>query len=153
MLLTPPDEIPDTTATPLARGKDYDLVAANRVKILGHKANLISGSEPSAAAAAAASLSTSAATSTAATASPGTAAKPTNQAHFLDRLAGIKQARGEFDPVRTVFSTRRTQNVEDRLRGWARTEEQMADIQRLQEGVLRGDPQAVTELESLGFTD
>lgn len=149
MLLTPPDEIPDTTATPLTRGKDYDLVAANRVKILGHKANLISGSEPSAAA----SLSTSAATSTAATVPPGTAAKPTNQAHFLDRLAGIKQARGEFDPVRTVFSTRRTQNVEDRLRGWARTEEQMADIQRLQEGVLRGDPQAVTELESLGFTD
>ena len=141
MFFTPPDEIPGTTATPLTRGRDYDLVAANRVKILGHKANLISGSEPSTS------------TSTAATATATTTAKPTNQAQFLDRLASIKQAKGETDAVRTVFSTRRTQNVEDRLRGWARTEEQMADIQRLQEGVLRGDPQAVTELENLGLTD
>lgn len=70
-----------------------------------------------------------------------------NQARFLERLSSVKQAKGETDPVRTVYSTRRTQNLEDRLRGWARTEEQLAEVQRLQEAVLRGDEGAMAALE------
>lgn len=113
LLLTAPDEIPDGVA--LTRGKDFDLVAANRVKILGHKAHLISGSEGAAATA----------TSSASATGTGTGS---NQARFLERLAAVKQSQGETDAVRTVFSTRRTQQglVEERLRGWT-------DFQRLQE--------------------
>lgn len=109
LLLTAPDEIPDGVA--LTRGKDFNLVAANRVKILGHKAHLISGSEGADAAT---------------TSSTGTGSS--SQAQFLERLAAIKQSQGETDAVRTVFSTRRTQQglVEERLRGWT-------DWQRLQD--------------------
>lgn len=116
LLLTAPDEIPDGVA--LTRGKDFDLVAANRVKILGHKAHLISGSE---------GVSSSGTANTAASAGTGTGTG-SNQARFLERLAAIKQSQGETDAVRTVFSTRRTQQglVEERLRGWT-------DWQRLQD--------------------
>ena len=136
LLFTSPQEL-DSESDSVLRGRDYDLLAANSVKILGRKANLISSSgvtvsEPS----------------TSAAGTPTT----TNQARFLDRLAAIKQDRGEPDTVRTVFSTRRSQNTtnpEDRLRGWARTEEQMLEIQRLQDAVLRGDSQALAALEEM----
>lgn len=135
LFFTSPDELSKATSTtnnvtnnaPLARGKNFDLIAATSAKLLGRKANLISSSEPNAASA--------------------TTTKGSNQARFLERLASVKQAKGESDTVRTVFSTRRTQNLEDRLRGWAKTEEQMAEIQRLQEAVLRGDSSAVMTLE------
>ena len=87
------------------------------------------------------------------TSTTSTATGTTNQARFLERLAAIKQDRGETDPVRTVFSTRRSQNTtnnpEDRLRGWARTEEQMLEIQRLQDAALRGDSRALAALEDM----
>ncbi|XP_077660261.1 TFIIIC subunit 6 family protein [Aspergillus fumigatus Af293] len=72
-----------------------------------------------------------------------------NQARFLERLMHIKRQRGETDTVRTVFSTKRTQNLEDRLRGWARTEEELAEVQRLSEAASRGDTVALTALEEL----
>jgi hypothetical protein len=126
----------------LREGKDFDLVAANSVKILGRKANLISSSglgstqEP--------------AIQTSETANVLRKAVPqSNQVRFLDRLMHIKRQRGETDTVRTVFSTKRTQNLEDRLRGWARTEEELAEVQRLSEAAIQGDTAAMTALEEL----
>jgi hypothetical protein len=128
--------------SPLREGKDFDLVAANSVKILGRKANLISSSglgstqEP--------------AIQTSETANVLRKAVPqSNQVRFLDRLMHIKRQRGETDTVRTVFSTKRTQNLEDRLRGWARTEEELAEVQRLSEAAIQGDTAAMTALEEL----
>lgn len=147
LFFTRPDELaatPTATTTaeidvnaPLARGKDFDLIAATSVKILGRKANLISSSEPS-------TTTPAASTSTSNPPKPSTSS---NQARFLERLSSVKQAKGETDTVRTVYSTRRTQNLEDRLRGWARTEEQLTEVQRLQEAVLRGDEGAMAALE------
>ncbi|ODM15883.1 hypothetical protein SI65_08724 [Aspergillus cristatus] len=145
LFFTRPDELITTTTTgaaendvePLARGKDFDLIAATSAKILGRKANLISSSEPS---------TTTPSTSTSNPPKPSTSS---NQARFLDRLSSVKQAKGETDTVRTVYSTRRTQNLEDRLRGWARTEQQLTEVQRLQEAVLRGDEGAMAALEKV----
>ncbi|KAF4206769.1 hypothetical protein CNMCM8927_004336 [Aspergillus lentulus] len=126
----------------LRSSKDFDLIAANSVKILGRKANLISSSgsgsaqEPS--------------IQTTETANVLRKTGPqSNQARFLERLMHIKRQRGESDTVRTVFSTKRTQNLEDRLRGWARTEEDLAEVQRLSEAASRGDAAALTALEEL----
>ncbi|EAL87690.2 hypothetical protein LV164_001955 [Aspergillus fumigatus] len=129
--------------SPLRSGKDFDLIAANSVKILGRKANLISSSgsgstqEPS--------IQT---VETSANVFRKTGPQ-SNQARFLERLMHIKRQRGETDTVRTVFSTKRTQNLEDRLRGWARTEEELAEVQRLSEAASRGDTVALTALEEL----
>ncbi|GIJ98978.1 hypothetical protein Aspvir_001101 [Aspergillus viridinutans] len=128
--------------SPLRNGKDFDLIAANSVKVLGRKANLISSSgsvptqEPS--------IQTSETANVLRKTGP-----QSNQARFLERLMYIKRQRGETDAVRTVFSTKRTQNLEDRLRGWARTEEELAEVQRLSEAASRGDTVALTALEEL----
>lgn len=142
LLFTSPHQELDSDSV-LVRGTDFDLIAANSVKILGRKANLISSSGVTVSEPSTTTTTTSSSTPTTAT---------TNQARFLERLAAIKQDRGETDTVRTVFSTRRSQNTnnpEDRLRGWARTEEQMLEIQRLQDAVLRGDSQALAALEEM----
>lgn len=152
MFFTRPDELTATLTTtsaendvtaPLARGKDFDLIAATSAKILGRKANLISSSEPSTTT----TTTTPTPTTSTATSNPPKPSTSSNQARFLERLSSVKQAKGETDSVRTVYSTRRTQNLEDRLRGWARTEEQLAEVQRLQEAVLRGDEGAMAALE------
>jgi len=39
--------------------------------------------------------------------------------------------------------------LEDRLRGWARTEEELAEVQRLSEAAIQGDTAAITALEEL----
>lgn len=146
LFFTRPDELITTITTtgaaendlePLARGKDFDLIAATSAKILGRKANLISSSEPS---------TTTPSTSTS---NLPKSSMSSNQARFLDRLSSVKQAKGETDTVRTVYSMRRTQNLEDRVRGWARTEEQLTEVQRLQEAVLRGDEGAMAALEKV----
>lgn len=152
LFFTRPDELTATLTTtsaendvtaPLARGKDFDLIAATSAKILGRKANLISSSEPSTTT----TTTTPTPTTSTATSNPPKPSTSSNQARFLERLSSVKQAKGETDSVRTVYSTRRTQNLEDRLRGWARTEEQLAEVQRLQEAVLRGDEGAMAALE------
>ncbi|OJJ43299.1 hypothetical protein ASPZODRAFT_74669 [Penicilliopsis zonata CBS 506.65] len=148
----------------LRRDKKFDLIAGNSVKILGRKANLISSSgadlasavsvagagatpEPASAIAALAGSHLGSATS-----GPAVMRKTqtqTNQARFLDRLASVKQAKGETDTVRTAFSWKRGQNMEERLRGWARTEEQLVEIQRLNRRALQGDVDALLALEEL----
>jgi hypothetical protein len=74
----------------------------------------------------------------------------TNQAKFLERLKEVKRRKGETDNVRTVFSSaRRGPTLEDRLRGWVKTDEQLATIQHLNERALQGDSDAIAELENL----
>ncbi|KAB8230575.1 TFIIIC subunit 6 family protein [Aspergillus alliaceus] len=129
---------------PLKHGKYFNLIAANSVKILGRRANLISSASP---------IQHSLYPDSALDMTVGTvtrrAGPQTNQARFLERLGSIKQARGEKDTVRTVFSLKRAQNLEERLRGWARTEEQLAQIQQLNDAALQGHPDAIAELENI----
>ncbi|KAI9376491.1 TFIIIC subunit-domain-containing protein [Aspergillus egyptiacus] len=147
--LDDPDSAPPPV-TPLKRTKDFDLVAANSVKILGRKANLISssglGTDQSEQV-----PSSSAPSST--VDMPGLIYKPeyrSSQARFIERLKDIKRQKGETDTVRTVFSTpRRGPSLEDQLRGWVRTDEQLAAIQQLNDRALRGDPAAYAELQSI----
>jgi hypothetical protein len=128
---------------PLKRGRDFDLIAANNVKIIGRRANLISSAGP------AQYYPYSDAALDGGTGASRRAATQTNQTLFLDRLKGIKQERGETDTVRTVFSLKRAQNLDDRLRGWARTEEQLTEIQKLNDAALQGNSDAIAELENL----
>ncbi|KAL6235389.1 hypothetical protein BDW75DRAFT_142515 [Aspergillus navahoensis] len=128
--------------TPLKHNKDFDLISANSVKILGRKANLISSSGSAAEQRNASTPETS-----------GLVYKPahqSNQARFLERLKDVKRSKGETDTVRTVFSTsRRGPNLEDRLRGWVRTEEQLATIQQLNDRAVQGDYNAMIDLENI----
>ncbi|KAL4974517.1 hypothetical protein BDW66DRAFT_86789 [Aspergillus desertorum] len=128
--------------TPLKHTKDYDLISANSVKILCRKVNLISSSGSTAEQRDAFTPGTS-----------GLVYRPahqSNQARFLERLKGVKRNKGEMDTVRTVFSTsRRGPNLEDRLRGWVQTEEQLATIQQLNERAVQGDYNAMIDLENI----
>ncbi|CEL04382.1 hypothetical protein ASPCAL05512 [Aspergillus calidoustus] len=156
------DEADSTAAhvTPLKHTKDFDLIAANSVKILARKANLISSSGPGAAAPQpqpqAQVLQQWQPQNLTSTLTPGLSGlvyKPehqTNQAKFLERLKEVKRRKGETDNVRTVFSSaRRGPTLEDRLRGWVKTDEQLATIQHLNERALQGDSDAIAELENL----
>ncbi|GKZ23066.1 hypothetical protein AbraIFM66951_008998 [Aspergillus brasiliensis] len=137
---------------PLRHTPNYDLLAANSVKILGRKANLISSSSSNVYATDSAAAAEQPSDTTTTTQGGGVirkSAPQTNQARFLDRLASLKRSKGETDAVRTTFSTKRMTNLEDRLRGWARTDEQLAQIQRLNELALSGDANAMAELEGL----
>ncbi|EDN07122.1 TFIIIC_sub6 superfamily domain-containing protein [Histoplasma capsulatum] len=156
-----------STLPRLRQHRDYDLISANRVKILGHKVNLITGSSEIPKAGSNnnnnKSIPTSApipdndevsTTPTAAAAAAAAAAAlprvpSTNQALFLERLMNAKRAKGESDIVRTTFSQKRNQNFEARLRGWARTGEQMAELEMLNRRVLQGDVNALRELEDI----
>ncbi|OOF90280.1 hypothetical protein ASPCADRAFT_179386 [Aspergillus carbonarius ITEM 5010] len=137
---------------PLRQTKNYDLLAANSVKILGRKANLISSSSNVYAPDASAAQDPAETSATTTTTSAGVVRKTapqTNQARFLERLAGLKRSKGETDSVRMTFSTKRMQNLEDRVHGWARTDEQLEQIHRLNELALSGDANAMAELEGL----
>ncbi|PWY69211.1 hypothetical protein BO94DRAFT_477904, partial [Aspergillus sclerotioniger CBS 115572] len=142
-----------TPVIPLRQTKNYDLLAANSVKILGRKANLISSSSnvyaPDASAAQEPAETNATTTTTASAGMVRKTAPQTNQARFLDRLASLKRSKGESDPVRMTFSTKRMQNLEDRVHGWARTDEQLEQIHRLNELALSGDANAMAELEGL----
>ncbi|KAE8132517.1 hypothetical protein BDV38DRAFT_208545 [Aspergillus pseudotamarii] len=137
---------PETAAArvvPLKLDKNVSLIAANSVKILGRRANLISSAGP---------VQHALYSGDALDMTGGATRKAgpqTNQALFLERLRSIKQARGETDTVRTVFSLKRAQNLEERLRGWARTEEQLAEIQQLNNAALQGNSDAIAELENI----
>jgi len=147
LLFTHPEVVPELPDfTYLRRDKDYILVAANSVKILGRKANLISSSGGGKAIEGA---DAGGPVESQQQQGPVPLQKTTNQARFLRRLMNAKQAKGETDMVRTVYSIKRGQNFEERLRGWARTEERMAEIQRLNQGVLQGDMNALMALEEI----
>ncbi|KAL2787278.1 hypothetical protein BJX66DRAFT_327993 [Aspergillus keveii] len=156
------DEADSTAAhvTPLKHTKDFDLIAANSVKIMTRKANLISSSgsgatapQPRLQAQAQQQWQPQNSNSTSTPGLSGLVYKPehqTNQARFLERLKEVKRRKGETDNVRTVFSSaRRGPTLEDRLRGWVKTDEQLATIQHLNERALQGDSDAITELENL----
>ncbi|KGO64854.1 Transcription factor TFIIIC, tau55-like protein [Penicillium italicum] len=140
----------------LHRGPSYELLAANSVKILGRKAHLAPNAGPGPAqgfnegpsntGSASESASSQAAEPLGA---PRRPAVPSHQAQFLYRLQQIKNAKGEQDTVRTVMSTRRNVNMVDRQQGWARTEAQLAEIERLNERASRGDLEATATLELL----
>ncbi|RAK75150.1 TFIIIC subunit 6 family protein, partial [Aspergillus fijiensis CBS 313.89] len=141
-------EQPDT---PLRHGHTYDLLAAPSIKIIGRKANLISASQSSASDYPPAGLTPPVST-TGIIRAPNHPAS--NQMRFLERLASLKRSKGETDTVRTVFSTKRIQSdhassMGGRALGWARTDEQLAEIQRLNELALQGDAVAMAELEAL----
>lgn len=141
---------------PLHRGPSYELVAANSVKILGRKAQLAPSAGPAQGQGPAEGPSTTRSTVDPATSQgaeplgvPRRPAAPPHQAQFLYRLQQIKNAKGEGDTVRTVMSTRRQVNMADRQQGWARTEAQLAEIERLNERASRGDLEAKATLEML----
>jgi hypothetical protein len=148
-----PDTDPDMDShptEPLHRGPSYELIAANSAKILGRKATLASSSKGTDLEGNL-KLGTSAEASSQGPAYQGVPrrAAPTQQAQFIQRLQQIKTAKGEADPVRTVMSQKRNVNITDRLSGWARTEAQMAEIDRLNRRALEGDAEAQATLEQL----
>ncbi|KAI2719502.1 hypothetical protein CBS147354_6099 [Penicillium roqueforti] len=141
---------------PLHRGANYELVAANSVKILGRKAQLAPSAGPGPVQGSTEGTSSTGPTAESASSQgaeplgvPRRPAAPSHQAQFLHRLQQIKTAKGETDTVRTVMSTRRNVNMTDRQQGWARTEAQLAEIERLNERALRGDLEAKATLELL----
>jgi hypothetical protein len=142
---------------PLLQGPSFELLAANSVKILGHKTNITSSASSGLVGDVHAGTSTGIATPTSAddartltaTSVPRRAVQPSHQANFLARLQGIKAARGESDNVRTTFSMRRNVNVADRLGAWARTEAQLAEIHELNDRAHKGDADAFAALERM----
>ncbi|CAP98120.1 hypothetical protein E8E15_005237 [Penicillium rubens] len=135
---------------PLHRGPSYELVAANSVKILGRKAQLAPSAGPGPAQRVTEGPSESVSSQGAEPlGAPRRPAAPSHQAQFLQRLQKIKNLKGEGDTVRTIMSTRRQVNMTDRQQGWARTEAQLAEIERLNERASRGDLEAKATLELL----
>ncbi|KAJ5169305.1 Transcription factor TFIIIC tau55-like protein [Penicillium coprophilum] len=139
----------------LHRGPSYELVAANSVKILGRKAHLAPSAGPTIAQGFTEGPNAGPDPESASSQGAdhlGVPRRPTGQSHqaqFLHRLQQIKNAKGEGDTVRTVMSTRRQVNMADRQQGWARTEAQLAEIERLNERASRGDLEAKATLELL----
>ncbi|KAJ5545139.1 hypothetical protein N7461_007443 [Penicillium sp. DV-2018c] len=157
LIFASPNTVPnadENTIPPLHSGPSYELLAANSVKILGRKAQLAPSARPGPAQ----DLNTGTSATTSAAEIPASGSDtlgvprrptvPSHQAQFLNRLQQIKAAKGETDAVRTILSTRRNANL-DRLQGWARTEAQLAEIDRLNERAERGDPEAHAILELL----
>lgn len=124
--------------TPLHKGPAFELLAANSVKIVGRKANLTSSS----------GLSGTAAQS-------GSSTGQSHQAQFIAKLQALKKNKGETDEVRTVYQVRRNADVAKRLaawanlEAWAKTEAQIADVQKLREKAANGDADAMEQLEIL----
>ncbi|KAL2365502.1 hypothetical protein RJZ56_001523 [Blastomyces dermatitidis] len=140
-----------STLPRLRQHPDYDLISANRVKILGQKANLIPSSSeiPKTSDIDTPTPGKMATAGTTRTTTAAPRAPSTNQALFLERLMNAKCAKGESDVVRTTFSQKRNQNFEAKLRGWARTGEQIAELELLNRRVLQGDVNALRELEDI----
>jgi hypothetical protein len=150
-----PDSDPNSGHTPLHQGPSFDLLAANCVKILGRKANITSSSalalvqDGSAGTSETTPGTPSSAQTAASTGVPRRVVPQTYQAQFLQQLQNIKSAKGETDTVRTTMSNRRNVNIAERLSGWARTEEQVAQVQRLRALAIEGDQEALASLEQL----
>jgi hypothetical protein len=156
LVFTHPDAVPDTDYPPLRQGPAFELLAANSVKILGRKANIISSSGPGLVpdnVDTPNSIPTDTDPSGALPAdSAGVTLRPetsTHQSSFIQRLQNMKAAQGESDTVRTVLSTRRNVNFSDRLNAWARTEAQVAEITSLNQRAADGDEEALDILEMM----
>ncbi|PGH19051.1 hypothetical protein AJ79_00085 [Helicocarpus griseus UAMH5409] len=145
-----------STLPRLRQHKAYDLISANRVKILGQKANLIPGTINNNNNPSTTSTSIPAGNNDTSTYPPTSTLAPasvpvptTNQGRFLERLMAAKRAKGESDVVRTTFAQKRNQSFEARLKGWARTGEQLAEVEQLNRRVAQGDMEALAALEEL----
>lgn len=157
LIFAHPDAHTDTSnrgqplAAPLLQGPSFELLAANSVKILGRKSNIVSaGTGPAGESKTDTNTGVVTPISADETQSvPRRAVQPTHQANFLARLQSIKAARGETDTVRTTFSTRRNVNVAERLGAWAQTEAQVAEIHALNDRARKGDPEAIAALERI----
>ncbi|KAK2798228.1 hypothetical protein FQN50_008926 [Emmonsiellopsis sp. PD_5] len=152
LTFTAPEE--RSTFPRLRHDQAFDLISANRAKLLGQKANLIFSSEPRPPSSSIITRSDDPAGLPAAALSsdPAHRSRPaplTNQGRFLERLMNAKHAKGETDVVRTAFSQKRNQNFESRLQGWARTGERMAELEQLNRRVLQGDTDALAALEDI----
>jgi hypothetical protein len=144
-----PHNEPFEDPTYLQHGKDYDLIAANSIKIVGRNAHLISASSSTAPGRRAAGTKVKEPATSLQQQQQPTTKRTSNQTGFVQRLMEAKRTRGETDMVRTAYSIRRGQNFEDRLRGWARTEERLARIHRLNREAMDGNPNAIRELEEI----
>jgi len=155
LIFSHPDSDPDPDHTPLRRGPAFDLVAANSVKILGRKANITSSSGPGLVQDPGMSGHPEPTPENPSSQVAGNTGVPrrvlpqTYQTHFLQQLQNIKATKGETDTVRTIVSTRRNVNLAERLSGWARTDAQVAEVNRLQQLALEGDGEALATLEQL----
>jgi hypothetical protein len=130
--------------TPLRNGPAFELLAANSVKIVGRKANLTSSSGLS-----------GTGTGTGTAAQSGSSTGQSHQAQFIAKLQALKKNKGETDEVRTVYQVRRNADVAKRLaawanlEAWAKTEAQIANVQKLREKAANGDADAMEQLEML----
>ncbi|CAI7585411.1 unnamed protein product [Penicillium pancosmium] len=143
LLFSHPDTDPDmdpARTTPLRNGPAFELLAANSVKIVGRKSNLTSSSGLS---------------GTGTAAQSGSSTGQSHQAQFIAKLQALKKNKGETDEVRTVYQVRRNADVAKRLaawanlEAWAKTEAQIADVQKLREKAANGDADAMEQLEML----
>ncbi|KAJ5988193.1 hypothetical protein N7481_003403 [Penicillium waksmanii] len=141
---TDPDMDPART-TPLRNGPAFELLAANSVKIVGRKANLTSSSGLSGTG----SASQNASGALHSGPGPGPSTGQSHQAQFIAKLQALKKNKGETDEVRTIYRVRKNVDVAERLAAWAKTEAQVADVQKLREKAANGDVDAMEQLEML----
>lgn len=132
------DSEPDPTY--LKHTDGYSLIAANPIKIIGRRAQF---ARPSTGAQANETETPSAPNQILAQ------DDRSSQVHFLQELMDIKREKGETDMVRMTYGSRRNQNFENKISGWARTEERVNTIHRLNRAALGGDSEALAKLEEL----
>jgi hypothetical protein len=133
------DSEPDPTY--LKHTDGYSLIAANPIKIIGRRAHF---ARPSVTAAQANESNEPLSAS-----NPILADNRSSQVRFLQELMDIKREKGETDMVRMTYGSRRNQHFEDRISGWARTEERINTIHRLNRAAIAGDQEALAKLEEL----
>lgn len=132
------DSEPDPTF--LKHTDGYSLIAANPIKIIGRRAHF---SRPSVTA------DGSNATEPMSAPNPILADSKSSQIRFLQELMDIKREKGETDMVRMTYGSKRHQQFENKISGWARTEERINTIHQLNRAALAGDQEALAKLEEL----
>ncbi|CRG84638.1 hypothetical protein PISL3812_01895 [Talaromyces islandicus] len=146
----------DNNADPsfLKHGTNYSLIAANRIKIIGRKVNLVAADPEQHGNL----LSSTAAANTETQqqqqqqqedqkqAEAGGLTGKTAQVRFLQELMDIKRAKGEKD---MVLNRKRGQRFDDKVTRWAQTEERLNMIHQLNRDALTGDVNATKKLEEL----
>ena len=118
----------------------YSLIAANPIKIIGRRAHFARPSANGAQADATESMSAPISIQ---------AENKSFQVRFLQELMDIKREKGETDMVRMTYGSKRNQNFENKIRGWARTDERINTIHQLNRAALAGDQEALAKLEEL----
>lgn len=137
------DSEPDPTY--LKHTDGYSVIAANPIKLIGRRAHF---SRPSATANGA-QTNESDATQSLSASNPLLADSRSSQVRFLQELMDIKREKGETDMVRMTYGSRRNQQFENKISGWARTEDRINTIHRLNRAALAGDQEALAQLEEL----